>query len=106
MKAILRTHAVRLLVVCICLLPFAACDDDEATKRQADAQRQLQAQLEEERAQRQRAEQAVLAAEQASTTKIIAIVAGSCVVVFIVGLAGIAMGSRAQRRSGKEPNHG
>jgi hypothetical protein len=107
MKTSPRAHAIRLLLVAVCALLLFACDEDDAKKkREAEAQRQLQAQLEEEQAQRRRAEQAVLAAEQSNHTKIIAVVAGSCIVVFLVGLAGIAIGSRAHRRSGKEVKDG
>ena len=109
MKAFLRTPAVRLLILCLCLTALIACDEEaEEGRHKADAQRQaeLQAQLVAEQAQRRRAEEAVVAAEQASSTKLVAVVAGSCVVILIVGMAGIAMGSRALKRSGKEPPHG
>ena len=106
MKAKPRTHVVRLIILCAGLMPLVACDDDEARKRQADAQRQVQAQLEAEQAQRRRAEQAILSAEQAHGNWTVTVVVGACSACIIVGLAGVAIGSRALNRSRKEQRHG
>ena len=100
MRPFRRACVACLLIVSICLVPLVSCyDEDEENKRQAEAQRQLQAQLEEEHARR-------CQAEQAQSTWTIGIGAGACVACVIVGLVGVAIGSRALKRSGKEGTDG
>ena len=111
MKALLRTQVVRLTILCVCLLHLTACDEDLApTKNSApsDSQRitQLQAQLSAEQAQRTRAEHEAVVTAQSRTTWVVSIGAGACVGCVLAGLAGIYIGSRALRRSGKEAGHG
>ena len=111
MKAFLRTPAVRLLILCTCLTPLIACDENATPAKdqhQADAQRQaeLQAQLLAEQSQRRQAEAAVALAEQSRTTWIFGVGAGACLACVFVGMAGIYIGSRALRRGAKESKDG
>ena len=106
MNSFLRAPLARSLILSLCLLSLAACDDGEEDKRKAEAQRQLQAQLQMEQAQRRRAEQAVIAAEESRSTWIYGISGGACAACVLVGLLGVYIGSRPLKRSGKEGQDG
>jgi hypothetical protein len=101
----LRAYLARFLIVCVCLVPLFACDEDDESTTKAQAQRHLQAQLEQEQVQRHRAEQAVVAAEESRNTWVIGVGMGAFAVCLITAMIGIHIGSRAVKRSGKEGPH-
>jgi hypothetical protein len=102
----LRAYLARILIVCVCLVPLAACDEDDDSTTKAQAQRQLQAQLEHEQAQRYRAEQAAVAAEESRNAWVIGVGLGAFAACLITAMIGIHIGSRAVKRSGKDGTNG
>ena len=106
-----RTTMVRILLSSLCILLFAACiltacdDDSDTSKRKADEQAQLQAQLDHERALRLSAEQSAREATESRNTWLVGLGAGACALCALAAILGVHVGTRALSRARQEPPH-
>ena len=94
MSSSLRARLARVLIMCVCLGPLAACFDEEEEK-QRQAQAQWRAQLDAEQVRRR-------AAEQSRDAWIVGLGAGTLGLCVLTGLPGVHIGVRAVPRPGKE----